>query len=176
MEAEDLLTLTTRRQLYEAVRRFPGIGAREAQRIARTGWGETVYHLDRLIEAGLLHRERTGHQDHYFAPTVPLGDRRVLRLVRSESARHLLLTLLEHPASTVPALTEQTGLSAGRLSVHLGRLMESGVLRTGRDGRYRTFDLVDRDQVLRLLVTYRESFADSWVERVLGTWSELFRP
>ena len=176
MDQEDLLTLETRRQLYDAVRRYPGIGAREAQRVAQTGWGETVYHLDRLTDAGLLHRERAGHQDHYFAPTVPLGDRRLLRLVRSESARHLLLALLEAPATTVPILVERTGLSPGRLSVHLGRLIESGMLHTGRQGRYRTFDLVDRDQVLRLLLTYRESLADHWVERVLETWSELFRP
>ncbi len=176
MPEEDLLTLPTRRQLYEAVRRFPGIGAREAQRVAATGWGETVYHLDRLTEAGLLHRERAGHQDHYFAATVPLGDRRLLRFARSESARHLLLALLEHPASTVPVLGEKTGLSAGRLSVHLGRLLDGGVLRTGREGRYRTFELVDRDQVLRVLLTYRDSLADQWAERVLATWSELLRP
>lgn len=176
MEEEDLLALTTRRELYEAVRRFPGIGAREAQRIAGTGWGETVYHLDRLTDAGVLHRERAGHQDHYFAPSVPLADRRLLRLVRSLSARHLLVALLEAPRSTVPALVERTGLSPGRLSVHLGRILESGVARTGRDGRYRTFELVDPDQVIRLLLTYRESLADQWVERVLATWSELFRP
>jgi len=175
MAEEDLLSLTTRRQLYDAVRRFPGIGAREAQRIAGTGWGETVYHLDRLTDAGLLHRERAGHQDHYFAPTVPLADRRLLRLARSESARHLLVALLETPGSTVPALVDRTQLSPGRLSVHLSRLLESGVLRTGRDGRFRTFDLVDRTQVMRLLLTYRESLADQWVEGVLETWSELFR-
>jgi predicted transcriptional regulator len=176
MPEEDLLALDTRRQLYDAVRRYPGIGAREAQRIASTGWGETVYHLERLTDAGLLHRERAGHQDHYFAPSVPLGDRRLLRLVRSESARHLLLALLETPGRTVPDLVARTGLSAGRLSVHLGRLLESGVVHTGRSGRFRTFELVDRDQVLRLLLTYRESITDHWVEGVLETWSELFRP
>jgi predicted transcriptional regulator len=176
MVEEDLLSLTTRRQLYDAVRRFPGIGAREAQRIAATGWGETVYHLERLTDAGLLHRERAGHQDHYFAPTVPLADRRLLRFARSESARHLLVALLETPAATVPDLSEKTQLSPGRLSVHLGRLLESGVLRTGRNGRFRTFDVIDRDQVIRLLVTYRESLSDQWIEGVLATWSELFRP
>jgi len=176
MVEEDLLSLQTRRDLYDAVRRYPGIGAREVQRVAATGWGETVYHLDRLTDAGLLHRERAGHQDHYFAATVPLGDRRLLRLVRSESARHLLVALLETPNATVPRLTDRTRLSPGRLSVHLGRLLESGIVRSGRDGRYRTFDVIEREQVIRVLLTYRESLADQWVEGVLETWSELFRP
>ncbi len=173
---EDLLTLSTRRLLYDAVRTHPGVGAREVQRVAGTGWGETVYHLDRLTEGGLLHRERAGHQDHYFIASVPLADRRLLRFVRSVSARHVLVALLEAPGSTVPDLSERTGLSPGRLSVHLGRLLESGVLETGRQGRLRTFAVVDTPRVVRLLTTYRESLSDRWVESLLETWSELFRP
>jgi len=173
---EDPLALATRRRIYEAVRRAPGIGAREAQRAAGTGWGETTYHLDRLTDVGLIHREKSSAQDHYFASEVPLGDRRLLGLTRSVSARLLLVTLLDKGEATVPELTARTGLSEGRLSVHLRRLIETGVVRTGRRTRWRTFDIADRDRVIRLLVTYREGFADQWVERLLETWSELFRP
>jgi predicted transcriptional regulator len=173
---EDLLALPTRRRVYDAVRRTPGIGAREVQRLAGTGWGETVYHLDRLTEANLVHRESSGHQDHYFVSAVPLGDRGLLRLARSPSARRLLVALLEAPGSTVPDLMERTGLSAGRISVHLGRLAEIGLLRTGRRDRLRTFETRDREQVMRLLVAYHESLADEWVERLLATWSEILRP
>lgn len=173
---EDLLALPTRRRVYDVVRRTPGIGAREVQRVAQLGWGETVYHLDRLTQAQLLHRERAGHQDHYFVAAVPLADRGLLRLTRSPSARRLLVALLEAPHSTVPDLGERTGLSAGRLSVHLGRLSELGVLRTGRRERLRTFEIADRERVLRLLVAYQEGFTDAWVERLLATWSDLLRP
>jgi predicted transcriptional regulator len=172
---DDLLALATRREIYEAVRRTPGLGAREAQRAAKTGWGETVYHLDRLTAAGLLHRERSGHQDHYFLAEVPLGDRRLLGLARSASARRLLVALLEVPGATVPDLAARTGLSAGRLSVHLSRFLECGMLETGRRGRLRTFSVTDRDRTVRLLVTYRESLADQWVEHLLETWSDLIR-
>jgi predicted transcriptional regulator len=173
---EDLLALPTRRRVFEAVRRTPGLGAREVQRAAGTGWGETVYHLERLTDGRVVQRERSGHQDHYFVAAVPLGDRALLRLARSVSARRLLVALIETPGATVPDLTERTGLSAGRLSVHLGRLAELGMLTTGRKGRWRTFEIGDRDRVLRLLVTYREGLADQWVERLLETWSELLPP
>jgi predicted transcriptional regulator len=173
---DDPLALETRRRLYEAVRKAPGLGGREAQRAAGTGWGETVYHLERLTDAGLLHREQSGHQDHYFAATVPIGDRSLLRLTRSASARHLLVALLEKPGRTVPDLAERTQLSPGRLSVHLRRLVETGIVRTGREGRLRTFEVTDRERVVRVLVTYRAGISDEWVERLLATWSELFRP
>jgi predicted transcriptional regulator len=173
---DDPLALETRRRLYEAVRRAPGIGGREAQRAASTGWGETVYHLERLTESGLVHRERSGHQDHYFVAEVPLADRRLLGLMRSASARRLVLALLEQSDQTVPDLTEHTGLSTGRLSVHLRRLLETGLVSTGRRGRLRTFSPTDRERVIRLLIAYRSGFADDWMEHLLETWSELFRP
>lgn len=173
---DDPLALETRRRLYEAVRRAPGSGAREAQRAAETGWGETVYHLERLTEAGLLHRERSGHQDHYFVATVPLADRRLLGLLRSASARRLVLALLEQGGQTVPELTGRTGLSTGRLSVHLRRLLGTGLVRSGRRDRWRTFEVADRERVIRLFVTHREGFGDEWMERLLATWGELFRP
>ena len=135
-----------------------------------------MYHLDRLTEAQILQRDRAGHQDHYFAAAVPREDRGLLRLVRSSSARELLLALLAHPDSTVPDLAERTGLSAGRLSVHLGRLAATGVLITGRRERLRTFAIRERERILRLLVSYREGFADEWVERLLATWADVLRP
>ncbi|HUZ80311.1 MAG TPA: winged helix-turn-helix transcriptional regulator [Thermoplasmata archaeon] len=172
---EDPLALETRRRIYDAVRRTPGLSGREAQRKAGTGWGETVYHLDRLTGSGLLHRERSERQDHYFVASVPLGDRRILRLMRSASARRLLIALLKTPHQTVPDLKVRTGLSAGRLSVHLRRLVETGVVRPGREGRLRTFEVTDAAGVARILVTYRSGPADEWVERAFETWSELFR-
>ncbi len=172
---EDLLTLPTRRRVYEAVRTVPGGAAREVQRRAGTAWGETVYHLERLTDGGLIVREKGGHQDHYFVAELAPLDRRLLRLARSPSARRVVVTLLDVPGRTVPELAEATGLSPSRLSVHLGRLYESGALLTGRRGRLRTFELRERERMIRLLVTYREGLADAWVEGTLATWSDLFR-
>ncbi len=175
MGDEDPLALAARRRIYEAVRRAPGAGAREAQRAAGTGWGETTYHLERLTDAGLIHRERGPFQDHYFVSEVPLGDRRLLGLARSASARRTLVALVDSGESTVPEIAGRTGLSEGRIAVHLGRLVETGIVRTGRRGRWRTFEVVDKDRVMRLLIAYREGLADGWIEGALDAWSSLLR-
>jgi predicted transcriptional regulator len=173
---DDLLALETRRRIYTVVTRSPGLGSREIQRQTGMAWGETTYHLDRLVTAGLVHREQGGHQDYYFAATVPLGDRTLLRLARSEASRRVLGALLTASDVTVPELQERTGLSPGRLSIHLRRFLETGLVQAGRRERFRTFNVVDRDRVVRLLVAYRSGFADGWVDRLLETWSEVFRP
>jgi predicted transcriptional regulator len=173
---DDLLALETRRRIYAVVSRSPGLGSREIQRQTGMAWGETTYHLDRLVSAGLVHREQGGHQDYYFAATVPLGDRTLLRLARSEASRRVLGALLTTPNVTVPDLQQSTGLSPGRLSIHLRRFLQTGLVQAGRRERFRTFNVVDRERVIRLLVAYRSGFADGWVDRLLDTWSEVFRP
>ncbi|MGC2289140.1 MAG: hypothetical protein WA688_04710 [Thermoplasmata archaeon] len=173
---DDLLALETRRRIYTVVVQSPGLASREIQRQTRMAWGETTYHLDRLVTAGLVHREQGGHQDFYFASTVPLGDRTLLRFARSEAARQVLGALLTVSDVTVPELQERTGLSAGRLSIHLRRFLETGLVQAGRRERFRTFRVAERDRVVRLLIAYRAGFADGWVDRLLETWSEVFRP
>jgi DNA-binding transcriptional ArsR family regulator len=173
---DDLLALETRRRIYSVVVRSPGLGSREIQRQTGMAWGETTYHLDRLVTGGLVHREQGGRQDYYFAATVPLGDRTLLRLLRSESSRRVLSALLTLPEQTVPELQEHTGLSPGRLSIHLRRFLDTGLVRAGRRERFRTFAIVERERVVRLLLTYRAGFADGWVDRLVETWSEVFRP
>jgi predicted transcriptional regulator len=173
---DDLLALESRRRIYTVVLRSPGLGSREIQRQTGMAWGETTYHLDRLVSGGLVHREQGGHQDYYFAATVPLGDRTLLRLARSEASRRVLGALLTVSDVTVPELQARTGLSPGRLSIHLRRFLETGLVQSGRRERFRTFRIVDRERVVRLLVAYRAGFADGWVDRLLETWSEVFRP
>ncbi len=173
---DDLLALESRRRIYTIVVGSPGLGSREIQRQAEMAWGETTYHLDRLVSAGLVHRETGGHQDFYFASTVPLGDRTLLRLARAEASRRLLGALLTESDLTVPELEQRTQLSAGRLSIHLRRFLETGLVMAGRRERFRTFHIADRERVIRLLVAYRQSYADGWVDRLLETWSEVFRP
>src|SRR5512135_1206997 len=101
MEYDDPLSLETRRRLYEAARGGPGRSAREIQRAAGTAWGETTYHLDRLERSGLVHRERGPHQDFYFAASVPLGERTLLRVARSSAARRILVALLRQSDLTL---------------------------------------------------------------------------
>ena len=173
---DDLLALESRRRIYAVVLQSPGLGSREIQRQTGMAWGETTYHLDRLVTAGLVHREPGGHQDFYFAATVPLGDRTLLRLARFDASRRVLSALLKDSDLTVPELGERTGLSAGRLSIHLRRFLETGLVESGRRERFRTFRIVDRERVMRILIAYRTSYADGWVDRLLETWSEVFRP
>ena len=173
---DDLLALERRRRLYQVVLATPGLSAREIQRAAGTAWGETVYHLDRLEGSGFVHREQGPHQDFYFAPTVPLGDRTVLRLARSTAVRGILVTLIQEPQLTLQEVADRAAISLSRASIHLRRLLDTALVVSGRRGNLRTFAVGDRERVARVLVAYREGYADDAVERLVDTWAALFPP
>ncbi len=173
---EDPLALETRRRLYLLVLQNPGTSARDVQRGAQLAWGETAYHLERLEQGGLVHRERGGRQDFYFAASVPLADRTLLRLARSPTIRRLLVTLLRDRTSSFQGLCERTGLSQSRISVHLRRLLELGIVESNRREQFRVYSIRDEVRVVRLLIAYRESYADGWVDKLVDAWSELFPP
>ena len=173
---DEALALETRRRLYDAAASAPGQSAREIQRTAGTAWGETTYHLERLEKAGLLHRERGTHQDFYFAATVPLGERTLLRVARSAAVRRILVTLLETEDRTLGEVAGSTGLSLTRASIHLRRLLSTGLVQSGRRDRLRTFRLGDRERTARILVTYRQGLGDELIERLTETWGEMFPP
>ncbi|HEV2316113.1 MAG TPA: winged helix-turn-helix transcriptional regulator [Thermoplasmata archaeon] len=175
--ADDPLALASRRRLYEVVERTPGLSAREIQRQAGTAWGETSYHLERLETAGLVQRERGPHQDFYFGARVPLGDRTLLRLARSEAVRRILVELLRSEEELpLVEIAERSSLSVSRTSIHLRRLLETGILVASRQGPLRTFRVGESNRIARVLVTYREGYADRWIDQLVDTWSELFSP
>lgn len=172
---DDLLRQPTRRRIYEVVSTHPGASARDVQRLAGLAWGETAYHLDQLTRAGALRRERGGRRDFYFRPDMTWDDRRILRSLRSESQRRLLLTLAGSEGLTVAELGERAHLSLSTTSFHLRVLVEAGVVEGFRDENSRRYRALFPRRLTELLRTYQGSFEDRLVDRFVETWSSLIR-
>lgn len=172
---DDLLRQPTRRRIYEVVEHHPGASARDIQRMAGLAWGETAYHLDQLTRSGALRRERGGRRDYYFRPDMTWEDRRLVRALRSETQRRLLLALQERSGQTLAQLTEACDLSLSTTAFHLRGLVSAGLVDGYREGNARSYRLVRPERFVELLQAYRESFQDRLVDRFVETWSSLIR-
>lgn len=170
---EDLLAQPTRRQIFEVVSHHPGASARDVQRLAGLGWGETAYHLDQLTTAGVLRRERGGRRDYYFPATMTWEERRVLQALRSPTQRRLLLLLSERPGLSLAELHERSRLSLSTTSFHLRQLLDRAVVESRREANVRRYWVVQREHVAELVRGYRESFGDDLVDRFVEAWSGL---
>ena len=169
----EVLRLETRQRIFGVVSKNPGLSARDIQRLAGLGWGETSYHLERLEDAGVLRRERAPNRDFYFASDITWDDRKYLVLLRGENSRRLLLELLREPRLTAADLSARLRLSRSTVYFHLTRLVQGGLLHGERDNTTRRYRVAHPEQALRLLESYRENFREEVVSRFVEVWGPL---
>lgn len=128
--------------------------------------GTLQHHLRVLEDRGLVEVEREGRYTRYFVSLeVDRRDKEMLGVLRQETARRVVLILLEEGVSRLTVLSDRLELAPSTVSFHLGSLEEAGVVEKPKRGLYR---LVDEARVRDVLVTYRESFTDRAVDRVVS--------
>lgn len=172
---EDLIAQPTRQKIVGVVREHPGASARDVQRLAGLAWGETAYHLDQLLRAGALRRERGGRRDYYFPVELTWDERRLFLALRSDTERRLLLELADAPGLTLAELQARADASLSTASFHLRRLLDLGLVESTRDGNLRRYRLLEADRVRAFATTYRSSFRDRVVDRFVAAWSGMLR-
>jgi len=165
----------SRRRIFEFVGEHPGSSARTVQRGLGLGWGETIYHLEQMLEAGLLHRERGGRRDYYFHSDMLPIDRQLLPVMQSAVERGLLVELSRSPGLSFGELMARLNLGKTTTAFHLKFLVALGVVDVEVSGPRRRYYVRRPDLVLRLYVSFRDSFEDRWVDRVSSTLGGLFR-
>ncbi len=165
----------TRRRILELVQERPGASGRDVQRQLGLGWGETAYHLERLVQGGRLHRERGGGRDYYFSEGVTWEDRRLFQALRSPTERQIALALLQASPRSFADLTQAVGFGKSTVSYHLARLAAlRAIVPVLVDGQ-RRYRLERPERVGQLLRSYRTTFADRLVDEFVASFSGLLR-
>jgi predicted transcriptional regulator len=156
----DLLSLASRRRIYEHVEQHSGSHLREIGRKCGVPLGTALYHLDRLEAEGLLSVRRDGRYKRYF-PAQGLGrkEKDLLSAYRHDVPRRIALALLERPAMTQRELCAALDVSRSTLSFHVNDLIRRGVLRRDLGHRENRYALEDPALSFEIL----ERFGDSLV-------------
>jgi predicted transcriptional regulator len=169
---EEVLGVDARRDIYRIVLKYAGCHFREIERKAGLSTGSVQYHLGYLVKKGLLKVEKEGSNSRYFPVSVASGNKKVLGLLRQKSVRQILLFILKSKKCHHKDLVVFTGLSASTVSWHLRKLDEAKVITAVKKGRETSYSVVDVDQVIGLLVTYKTSFVDVLVDNVVDMWEK----
>ena len=158
--------MTTRQRLLTHVEAHPGVHVNALGRELDLATGQVQYHLKRLRKRGAVVADEQYGRTHYFPPGYTARERRTLALARRETARELLLLLIEWEDATAGELTAELGIARSTLSYHADRLVEAELVeqRRGDHGRVR-YELVDPAETLRLLEAIRPSFPDRLLDR-----------
>lgn len=160
----------TRERIAAHVEANPGVHFSDLVRELDLAPGQVQYHLRQLdlTAADLFGRT------HYFPPDYDAFDRRVVAAARRETARDVLVTLLERGPTAPATVADDLDIARSTLEWHLDRLVEVGLVRKSRDERGRvTLALARPDETLELLETVDPGLAERLVDRFGRLLDEL---
>ncbi len=158
--------------LMNQIEQTPGIRYRELLRLTGLVNGVLTYHLAALEKANVIKVDRESRITRYYPVNVSEKESAILKFVRHEPIRQIVLFILEHDMSTFNEIVNHTGKAPSTVSSHLKRLKDAGIISV-RYGEYHLYRLVERDVVAEVLSKYKASFVDKAVDNYTHMVEEL---
>jgi DNA-binding transcriptional ArsR family regulator len=163
----------TRVLIMKNIEQTPGIRYRELLRLTGLVNGVLSYHLSALERANVIKVNRESRITRYYPVNVSDKESAILKFVRHEPIRQILLFILEHDMCTFNEIVDHTGKAPSTVSSHLKRLREAGIVLI-RHGEYRQlYRIVENDLIGEVLSKYTASFTDKVVDNYTEMLEEL---
>ena len=163
----------TRVLLMKNIEQTPGIRYRELLRLTGLVNGVLSYHLSALEKANVIKVNRESRITRYYPVNVSDKESAILKFVRHEPIRQILLFILEHDMCTFNEIVDHTGKAPSTVSSHLKRLRGAGIILI-RHGEYRQlYRIVENDLIGEVLSKYTASFTDKVVDNYTEMLEEL---
>lgn len=163
-----MATEQTRTTIVTHVQEYPGIHFNELVRSLDLASGQVQHHVNRLLETGKLVDEHLYGRTHYYPPSYDDWDRRTLALLRQETARNILISLLAAPGARPNIVAENIGVARSTLEYHCGHLLEQGLIEKRRDEQgCVTLYTTRPEETARLLKEVSPSLSDRFVDRFM---------
>ena len=125
----NILTLKTRREIYDIVSRYPGLHLREIERRLKLPFSTIRYHLDFLEKRELIKGKVDGRYTRFYA-TEKIGrhEKKILNLFRQDTPRDIILFLLTHIYSSQIEMSRGLEKHPTTIEFHLKKLLENEIV------------------------------------------------
>ncbi|WP_251330327.1 winged helix-turn-helix transcriptional regulator [Haloplanus pelagicus] len=115
----------------------PGVHFSELARDLDLATGQAQYHLKKLQESNDVIAESLYGRTHYYTPEYDAAERGAIAVLRRETARDVVLSLIDGGPSPPETVAEQLGIARSTLEWHLEHLLEQDLVEKRRDDRGR---------------------------------------
>jgi predicted transcriptional regulator len=163
-----------RARIARYVSATPGVHFNALVRELGLAPGQAQYHLRVLRKERDVVEEHLYGKTHYYPPGYGDRERRVLGLLRRETARDVLVYLLEHRSARPTAVAEDLDIARSTLEWHLDRLVEQDLV----EKRYASHDHVrlvldDPEELARLISDVDPSLIERMADRFVRLTDRL---
>jgi predicted transcriptional regulator len=174
---DPILEIETRRRIFEAVCKFPGIHMRELSREVQLQKNLVDYHLEYLEKNDVIRSESDGQFKRYFSLQAPesqvagavvsASDKGTIMLLRQPVPFRIVVLLARRGCISHKDLSKALRKSPATMSHHLDKLVRAGVVSPNPDGR--GYVLADEKKIARILMSFTpmpsllaNGFIDMW--------------
>ncbi len=156
----------TRRRLERTVAASPGVHFNGLVRRLDLAPGQVQYHLQRLLREDRIVQEARYGRTHYYPPRFDEFERAALALLRRETARDMIVSLIENGHTNPASLADDLDLARSTVEWHLDRLESEGLLERRRDQHNHVMVVaVDPEKTLTLLGEIEPSLPERLTDR-----------
>jgi DNA-binding transcriptional ArsR family regulator len=155
--------------LLRHIEQTPGIRYRELLRLTGLINGVLSYHLAALEKSKMIKVYRQTRITRYYPVSVSDNESAILKFIRHEPIREILLFILEHEMCTFNEIVEHTGKAPSTVSSHLKRLKEAHIVLVRHGENHQLYRILEIDLVAEVISKYTTSFVD----KVVDNYSEM---
>jgi len=159
--------------LLKGIEENPGVRYRELLRLTGLVNGVLSYHLSALERANVIKVNRESRITRYYPVNVSDKESAILKFVRHEPIRQILLFILEHDMCTFNEMVDHTGKAPSTVSSHLKRLREAGIVLIRHGEYHQLYRVAEGDLIAEVLSKYTSSFTNKVVDNYTEMLEEL---
>ena len=172
MFKEEILENERRGEIYDFIKKNPGLHFRELQRRLKLPLTSLEYHIDYMVRKKILLKESGKHYSRYYVKHLDEYDKKILKSLRQRRLREIVLILLSKKKAKYSFLLESLNIPPSTLSFYLKYLVENKVIGRNKIGYENIYSIKEKDRIAKVLMTYRSSFLDKLIDKTMNTWLE----
>ena len=147
-------------QLQEIIENNPGIQFREIMRNSGLKNGVLSHYLGKLEKNGLVKVMRGPRQTRFYPPKITEDESIVIKALRKQTPRDLLLALVENDGLEFSDLVKKVGKSPSTVSLYLSQIVQDGLVEIKLEKLKKRYYIKARDLIDQLIEDYRPSLLE----------------
>lgn len=147
-------------QLKQIIEKNPGIQFREIMRTSGLKNGVLSHYLGKLEKNGIIKVVRGPRQTRFFPPKITEDESLVIKALRRQTPRDLLLALVKEDGLNFGHLVKEVGKSPSTISLYLSQIVEDGLVEIKIENLKKRYYIKTRTLIDNLIENYRPTLLE----------------
>ncbi len=160
-------------QIIDVIEKNPGIKFREIMRETGMKNGVLSYHTRKLEKIGVVKVERTPRQTRFYPLGVTNEESVLIKSLRQETPRQILLSLLVEDALTFSKMVEKVKKSPSTVSIYLSQLIDENIVEIKVIKLKKVIYIKDEETVLKAINKYHPTLMERSADRLADIFNSL---